>query len=75
MKKDKVSISVSEELLADLGYVKMYLKKMEEIRTKYPHTIQGPEQIFYLQKANELMEKASIKIGIEISKARGLKND
>ena len=63
-----ITITVSEELIADLGYVKMYLNSLHELKQKYPHSITGEQQRIYIDNAHSLMNRASQGIGAAIKK-------
>ena len=59
----KLTLDLPEELIADLGYVKIYLNGLSELLRKYPHSISGDQQRFYINRSTELINKTSCGIG------------
>jgi hypothetical protein len=64
----KMTLELSEELIADLGYVKMYINSLYELKQKYPHSVLGEQQCLYIDNAYSLINKASQGIGAAIKK-------
>jgi len=62
----KMTLELSEELIADIGFAKIYIEKLMELKRNYPHSIQGDQQNFYINRADELLQKASSGIGVAI---------
>lgn len=62
----KITLELSEELIADLGYAKQYAVALEKLLKDYPHTIQGDQQRIYVKNISELLQKASKGIGFAL---------
>ena len=56
-------LTLPDECIADLGYVKMYLNELSNLMQRYPDSITGQQQRFYIKQATELINKASVGIG------------
>jgi len=64
-----MKLDLSEELIADIGYVKEYLAALADLKRRYAHTITGAEQRHYIDRSHELIEKISKGIDYAIKQA------
>lgn len=64
-----ITLELPEELIADLGYAKLYAQKLQELKRKYPQIISGIEQRTYVDRNVELLEKVSLGLEFALKRA------